>query len=307
MGKTCMNDAAVAVRALSCAAFVLAAASCGGSYDSPNGPPALRNSIVFVSDRSGADEIYVMNADGSNVREIPTIEGQKAYPVVSPDGRKIVFTVGPLQAGGTSSLYVVSADGAHPTRLTSEPGLDELPTWSGDGAHIAFVSTRDGNDEIYVMNADGTGQTNLTNNAANDFRPSWSPAANAILFESDRDGLGGGQGMIYTMTAAGASPTPLIAGSNPEWSPSGSSFLFKRSGQLWVSATPDGSSVTQITTVPAFYFNPRWSPDASRIAFSNLVNDHEEIWTVNAADGSGALQLTPDAQGESYYPSWTRH
>lgn len=68
--------------------LALAAVGCGGSSDGPNGPPGLTNSIVFVSDRSGSDELYIMNGDGSNVREIPTRGGRKSFPVVSPDGKK---------------------------------------------------------------------------------------------------------------------------------------------------------------------------------------------------------------------------
>lgn len=296
-----MPNVGVGARSLSCAVLLFVAASCGASSDGPNGPPPLRNSIAFVSNRSGADEIYVMDADGSNVRKIPTLVGQKSYPAVSPDGEKIVFTIGDLQTSGTSSMYVVGSDGTGLLRLTEIPGVDYLPSWSPDGSHITFVSTRDDNSEIYVMKADGTEQTNLTNNPASDSRPSWSPTHNTILFESDRTA----ETDIYSMTAAGGSVTNLVAGSAARWSPTGSRFLFKRGGQIWVSSTTDSSSVAQITTDAASYFTPGWSSDESRIIFANTIGDHEEIWTVSSANGGNAQQLTPDDQGDSYYPNWT--
>lgn len=204
---------------------------------------------------------------------------------------------------GTSSLFVVNTDGTGLTQLTFEAADDFLPSWSPDGARMAFVSNRDEHSEVYVMNADGSSPLRLTFDGINEASPSWSPSSNKILFESDRSG----PLMIWSMTPAGDSLTPLISGSNPEWSPSGSKFLFKRDGQVYVSTTADGSSVHEITSDSAFHFQPRWSPDESRIAFATTRSGSEEIWTVSATDGGGAIQLTPDAQGESFYPSWTRH
>jgi Tol biopolymer transport system component len=291
------------LRAASIATLGIVATSCGGSSDGPNGSPALKNTIVFVSNRSGVDELYAMNADGSGARKIPTLDGQKSYPAVSPNGLRIAFTVGDLQTSGTSSIYVAALDGTMPVRLTTEQGVDYMASWSPDGTRIAFVSTRDDNSEIYVMSADGSSQTNLTNNPANDARPSWSPSQNTILFQSDRLG----ETDIYTMTSTGTSVTPVITGSDPHWSPSGSRFLYKQSGQIWVYNVSDTPTTAQITTQAGFYFTPGWSIDESKITYANTTNDHEEIWAVSSADGSGATQLTPDDQGDSYYPSWTRH
>jgi Tol biopolymer transport system component len=225
--------------------------------------------------------------------------------VISPDGRKILFTVGDIDAGSTSPLWVVNADGSGLAHLTADASNDYRPSWSPDGSKIAFVSRRDGNAEIYVMSADGTGQTNITNNAADDENPSWSPSSNTILFDSDRDGEAGTQ--VYSMTSSGGSVTPLLVGYDPEWSPSGDGFLFLRASQIWISSTADGSSVRQLTTDPNLHLTPGWSPDASKVVFASSVSGDEEIWTVNAADGSGAAQLTRDDKGESWTPNWSRH
>jgi TolB protein len=292
------------IRALPLTALALALSACSGSSDGPNGSPALTNTIVFVSNRTGVDEIYVMHADGTGARMIPTLDGQKSYPVPSPDGRKLAFTIGTLLASGTSSMYVMNVDGTGLTRLTTEPALDFSPTWAPDSRQIAFVSTRDDNNEIYVMNADGTNQVNLTNDPSNDSRPSWSPSGNKILFQSDRMG----ETDIYSMTPAGTSVTLLLPGASPKWSPSGSRFLYNLFGQIWIaSAARDPGTNTQLTTHSGPYFGATWSTDESRILYADAPVDHEELWTMSASDGSGAVQLTPDNQGDSYYPSWTPH
>jgi Tol biopolymer transport system component len=293
------------MRVLSFAALALVLTACGGSSDGPNGPPALTNRIAFVSDRSGSDELYIMHGNGDVVQLIATTPGAKTDPVISPDGTKIVFTVGAVDAGTASPLWIVNSDGTGLRQLTTDGANDYRPTWSPDGSHIAFVSTRDGNAEIYVMNADGSGQMNITNNAANDNSPAWSPSGNTILFASDRDTTAGTQ--VYSMTSLGGSVTPLVVGNNPEWSPSGSRFLFLRASQIWISTTTDGSSVHQVTADAFFHFTPGWSPDESKLVFATATTGNEEIWTVSSADGGTLTQLTPDSDGDNFTPSWTRH
>jgi len=295
------------VRALlSSIALPLMLAACGGaSSDGPTGPPALTNTIIFVSDRTGSDELYTMHGDGTGVHMIPTTAGVKTDPAVSPDGKKIVFTVGAIDVGTASPLWVVNSDGTGLGQLTTDGANDYRPSWSSDGSHIAFVSTRDGNAEIYVMNADGTGQTNITNNAADENSPSWSPSGNTILFASDRDSAAGIA--VYTMTPTGDSVTPLVAGYDPEWSPSGTRFLFLRGSQIWISENAGASSVRQVTADVFLHFTPGWSPDESKLTYSTSTTSNEEIWTINSADGDSATQLTPDSDGDNFTPSWTRH
>ena len=302
-----MRTVAAFARSLLCLALAVAAAGCGGSSsDGPNGPPALTNHIVFVSDRSGANQIHVMTGNGDVVQLLATTPGPKTDPVISPDGKKIVFTVGTLQAGTASALWIVNSDGTGLKQLTNDGAIDVRPTWSPDGSQLAFTSTRDGNAEIYVMNADGTAQTNITNNSADDDTPTWSPDGRTILFGSDRDGSGG-EGKVYSMTTSGGSVTPLVDGYNPEWSPTGTRFLFERSAQIWISESPTGSNVRQVTTDQNFHFTAGWSPDESKLVFASDSSGKEEIWTVNSADGTNATQLTPNSDGESWTPNWSRH
>ena len=302
-----MREVAALARSLPCVALAFAAASCGGSSsDGPNGPPALTNQIVFVSDRTGASQLHVMTGNGDVVQLLETTPGPKTDPVISPDGKRIVFTVGTLQDGTASPLWIVNSDGSGLKQLTSDGAIDVRPTWSPDGSQIAFTSTRDGNAEIYVMRADGTEQTNITNNPADDDTPAWSPDGSTILFGSDRDDVGE-EGKVYSMTTSGGSVTPLVDGYDPEWSPTGTRFLFERAAQVWISESATGSSVRKVTTDKNFHFTAGWSPDESTLVFASDSTGKEEIWTVNSADGGDATQLTADSDGESWTPNWSRH
>jgi len=284
----------------------LIAASCSSS-DGPNGPPALTNSIVFVSDRTGTDQIYVMEADGSNLRQLTTIDGVKTWPAVSTSGRKIAFSIGAIDSTSTSELYVMNSDGTELKQLTFAQGLNFKPSWSPDGTRIAFASSRDGNYEIYTMKSDGSEQTDVTKEPGQDYAPSWQPTGNTILFMTDLSNPVDTY-TVTSITSTGDSIKGLTYGVQPEWSPSGSKFVYKYNHMIWLSSTPDGSNVTPIIADSVTHYTPTWSPNEMRLAFSRVGNDgHEEIWTMSASDGGDEHELTLDDEGNNRFPTWTRH
>ncbi len=129
--------------------------------------------IIFASTRNGNQaEIYMINADGTNLINLTNHPADDFDPSWSPDGTKITFvSIRDLN----EEIYVMNADGTNPVRLTSHPATDRYPYWSPDGTKIAFASNRNGNYEIYVMDTNGSNPVNLTNHPAGDFLPAWSP------------------------------------------------------------------------------------------------------------------------------------
>ena len=83
--------------------------------------------ILFVSERDGNFEVYVMNPDGSGRRNLTRHPGHDSAPSWSPDGRKIVFTT---KRDGNFEVYVMNADGSEQRNLTRNPAPDRSPIWS---------------------------------------------------------------------------------------------------------------------------------------------------------------------------------
>lgn len=174
--------------------------------------------VAFVSSREGDPEIYVMNADGSNVRRLTAFHKEDWAPRWSPDGRWIAFL---SSREGRSRVFVVRADGTGTRAVSgSAPSGDEREAaWSPDGKHLAFVGRRQGEKRtetrIWKVAVDGGEPVALTDGSSRDDQPAWSPDGKYLAFVSER----AGDPEIFLMRADGTGQTRLTKSPGADWLP----------------------------------------------------------------------------------------
>ncbi|MCA1578683.1 MAG: DPP IV N-terminal domain-containing protein [Acidobacteria bacterium] len=266
--------------------------------------------IAFASNRATGPaynpynlDIYVMNADGSNVRRIVDDPEYDVGPQWSPDGRKIVFMTG---RNRNFDVYEMNADGTGQRNLTADHDKsDGAPVWSIDGHNIAFSRKIEGKDQIFVMDSAGENLKRVTHNSANNASPSWSPDGSKLIFNTDRDG----NWEIYMISVDGelAQLTDDAADDLArDWSPDGTRIAFSsnRNGKQHIYVmNADGSSLAQITNSPAEDTEPAWASDGKRIAFTSLRDGNKDVYVIDA-DGSNPRRLT-DHPGVDSSPRWS--
>ena len=269
--------------------------------------------LALLARPSGADDIYVVDADGERLRQLTENDGDHYSVSWSPDGRRLLYETG-------SGVYVMNADGSEPQRLAENAGQ---PVWSPDGARIAYISLAGPSPDIYTMKADGTDPRRLTSDAAEDVDPAWSPDGRQIAFTSERTG----NAQIWVMDADGANQRRLVSNrwsdQQPSWSPGGAKILFtsfrNRDPLLRgignadiVVAAATGAWARNLTRSPAWEGDPAWSPDGTEIAFS-IREDFGETGTfrlgVMSAFGSNRRLFRPvrdlaDLPANACCPSW---
>lgn len=194
-------------------------------------------------------DIYTVNRDGTGTRRLTAYDVYTAEGVLSPDGRRIVFT---SLVSGDLEIHTMNIDGTDVRRLTHTLGYDGGAWWSPDGKKIVYRANhpvdsaevaqyrsllaqrlvRPSKVELFIMNADGSDQRQITRLGGANFGPSWSPDGRRIIFSSN--------------------------------------FRDPRSGNFDLyMIDPDGSGLEQITFDSGFDGFPAFSPDGRKLVWAS--------------------------------------
>ncbi|MCX6021130.1 MAG: hypothetical protein NTZ05_05270 [Chloroflexi bacterium] len=265
--------------------------------------PAAVYRIVYSTRIDGADQIFSMNADGSDKVRLTNNTASDTEPVWSPDGKRIAFT---STRDGLRQVYVMNRDGTEQRNLSQDSSSAYQPVWSPDSRAIAFLSTRDGKPKVYALWAADAGmptRMDTSGSPLQDGRPSWFPDSYRIAYNTG--------GALYVSSFPGPRPTLLAGGAGTDEkaavSPNGAriAFVSKRDGnpELYVMKS-DGTELLRLTNSPAVDDDPQWSPDSKQIAFISDRTGDWEIFTVSA-DGGGAQNLTNNKASFEIGPRWS--
>lgn len=260
--------------------------------------------IYFVSNRSGAKEIWSMDYDGSNQKQITRYGGVAISPALSPDNARLAFT-----RLNPPSVTVISAEsGRRMPFLNPGASMNATPEFLADG-RVIFSSTVNGSfANLYVANADGGNLQRLTNGRAIDVEPKVNPKNSGdLVFVSGR----GGRQQLYRMSLNGGGAERLTDGSgeasNPSWHPDGQFLAF-----AWTAGLEPGNWSIFVMDVATRQFiqltrgmraeNPSWAPDGRHIVFARTVGRETQLWSM-LADGTQQKQLTFTGSNEK--PVWS--
>jgi Tol biopolymer transport system component len=300
--------------------------------------PPLSGQIVFFdfAVAPGFAQIYIENADGSNVRRVVTSQFNDEKPALSPDGHRIAFTRyvpdgAPLKDGG---VFIVNVDGSGLKQIDTQ---SEDVAWSPDGSKLVMTralfdpaAQSPYNVALWIVNADGTDLhqislkgrrcENACANGAQDNQAVWSPDGKRLAFKRDTY-TKPERFSIFSMAIDGSdlrrvTPEGMDVG-DPDWSPDGTRIAVQappeanEGGQQNIyTIKSDGTDIRQLTADLSSSngrmgtFHPSWSPDGQQIAFSHDpgMGGVSDIFVMNA-DGSGLRVLAATPLNENA-PDW---
>jgi TolB protein len=214
--------------------------------------------IAFESDRNGFVQIFLINADGSNVVQVTDGEMDHRFENSnpwSPDGSRLLFTE---RAPGEEKwmLYTINVKGQNQTPLGLVPDIYSHPTWSPDGTRIAYTKLVPVGDRtmkrIFVVDSDGNNTTNVTNLLTEDEDLhygdfSWSQGGKAISFVAGRVAWENSNGRFaaYEASLDGATLVELTHTSMPllDWW-KGTTFITDFTGETLTWLRSDGTFST---------------------------------------------------------------
>jgi len=262
--------------------------------------------IYFVSNRTGHKEIWSMDPDGSNQKQLTSFKSISIMPAISPDGSKLAFT---SYASGNPGIFILSTEtGRRLPFYNQRASLNATPDLMPDGKQILYASSASGYTQIYVANLDGSNLRRISSSRAIEVEPKVNPkTGNDIVFVSGRTG----PQQIFRMNFDGTGVERLTNGegeaSNPCWNPNGEVIAFS-----WTRGYATGNfniflmdvasrEYSQLTHSEGRNENPSWAPDGRHLVFMSTRSGSHQIYTV-LADGTQVHQLT--SAGNNWTPVW---
>ncbi len=261
-------------------------------------PPARTDAVAFVGPEPGVNSsanVWVMEADGTNRRQVSNRPGDEQNPALTLDGTRLAYQVD----GNTAwSVWVAESDGSRAAPVPFN-GQAMEPAWTPEGDRLALRGDDGSGWEIWTINPDGSGAQRLTDLPEAAGSPAWSADGTRLAFVGEAAAR---THNLYVVNADGSGLQLLASAAQtgysyhrPAWSPDGSQIAVLRYAagsdgpyDLWLLNTSGGGGQLLAAGVDRPQLNRlAWSRDGSWLVFSK----EGQLWRVRI-DGNGLTQLT---------------
>lgn len=245
--------------------------------------------VVFESDRMGMSGIFIMNIDGSDVRQLTENSSNNTLPGWFPDGTRITFQSDREERRQPWPWFSMSHDGSDVRRMEDlSVVFDRI---SPDGSSVLTSEKIDGNTDIFISSRDGANKRRLTDDPAFDSDMEFSPDGGQIVYESFVGDLSTAE--VIVMERDGSGKTTVAHGTDPGWSPDGQKIIYKARDQAGECCNiyimnRDGSG--KMMLAEHGYFQ-QFVPNGDRIIYFALAGDAYQIFGIKP-NGAGRQQLT---------------
>lgn len=249
--------------------------------------------IVFSSNRTGSWRIWMMNADGSERRQLTRQDSDDldVDPMFSPDGKSILFT---STRGGKAGTWRMLKDGSKPERICD----GDQAEWSPDGLKIALRR----NERIYWRDlAAGNEMALSPEDWPHCSSPAWSPDGKSIAFAARFEA----GNALYIVPTVGGKPVKVYdkqGACEPHWSPDGTRLVYETETHI-CTINVDGTKNRLITYFGGVQRYARFSPDGKFLVFCQGAAETGpwELYLIPAVGGT-PQKLTDGAS--DMYPDW---
>ena len=255
--------------------------------------------IAYISDRTGESEIWVMDWNGKNKKQLTKHNSLALAPSWSPDGKHLAFT---SYLRGTPAIYLLTPQEGYLKLLWDKGGVNSSASISPNGRTVAFASSQDGNVDIYTIPIEGGEARRLTSARGIDTQPSWAPNGRQIAFTSARSG----SPQIYMMDADGSNIRRLSFDGyfhdESTWAYDGTRIACttRDEGNFQIATIDTVTNERMVIPAPGNNESPCFSPEGSMIAFESNRSGKPQIYITDA--NGVPRQLT--TEGSNHSPTW---
>lgn len=269
--------------------------------------------IAFVASQSDNWELWTINADGTEPKQLTQTPLDERFPSWSPDSQTIAYSI------SDGSLWTIRPDGNQmkqlPLNIKEKRRRDNThPVWSSDGRFIAFVSflfDRD-DSEIWIINVANEHLVELVPQNEIQINPTWSPDGRELIYSSTIYGPASKIIQdLWIIQSDGRNARRLLmndaANYHADWSPDGKKLAFTsdKSGNMdiWLFDL-QSQRISQLTHSSAYDADPSWAPDNQHLAFVSNRTGTMQIWIMDII-GQNLRQLTKNL-GKCKDPAWSK-